>query len=435
MNELKHLKRLSAVKSSTGIKFLTPAVAPGSHCPMRIASVVVEEIQGLSSLLVGMPECATHSRLFSPKPEGKHGELHWLYSLDGHEVVFGCRDGLIDALRTMDKVGAKAILLIVTCVPELIGEDIEGIIREVQSELSTRVTFVMLGQFKNISHPPGSWKTMEALSVLMDRKETDPKRINVLGRAPEEDHFPMPSVLHELTQRGFALRYLAPGASVEDFQSAPDAVLNIVTSPYTQPLAVKMEQEFSIPYLALHDLYDAEDIHRTYGALAERFGFSWKDAFEEERDSALDLQNQAKERLKGLRYVLSTRLDMPLPLSIFLTRLGMEPLLLHLEEFYPENKAHAKELVDSGHNPWICRMVNVDLGLADLTILQKLAPDLCFGFLPYNNKTIPCVGDMMDFYGQIGYGRTTNLLKRILSVLDRKDAVGKGAVGNGTASI
>nr|WP_173812911.1 nitrogenase component 1 [Dendrosporobacter quercicolus]NSL48859.1 nitrogen fixation protein NifE [Dendrosporobacter quercicolus DSM 1736] len=432
MNELKHLKRLSAVKSNNGIKFLTPAVSPGNHCPMRIASVNVEKIRHLSSLLVGMPECTTHSRLFNPKPEGRHGELHWLYVLDAQEVVFGCRAGLIDALKKMDKAGAKAILMIITCIPELIGEDIQAIVTEVQPELSARVTFVMLGQFKNISYPPGSWKTMEALAALMDGQKTVSNRVNILGRAPEEEHIPLPSLLPALTRRGLTLRYLAPDAALEDFQSAPDAALNLVVSPFMQPLAAKMEREFGVPYTALHPLYDVESIDKAYTALAERFSFSWGGEFEQERQEALAWQKQAVERLKGLRYAFCPRIDLPLPLAVYLAGLGMEPLLLHLEEYYPEDKTYAGELSARGHNPWICRMVNVQ---ADLPVLKKLAPDLCFGYLPEPAKTMPCVPDLFDFYGQIGYGRTSQLLKRILSVWNQINTSGQGGTAHGSAPI
>lgn len=432
MNELRHLKRLAAVKSGAGLKFLTPAVSPGYHCPMRIASVITEGIEGLSSLVIGMPECAMHSRLFSPMPEGKHGELHWLYVLDAQEVVFGCRDGLMTAIKKMDKAGAKAILLIVTCVLELIGEDMEGILNEVRPELSASVTFVMLGQFKNTSYPSGSWKTMEALSALMHAQKADAGRINVLGRAPAEEHIPMPILLSELARYDLALRYLAPGASMADFQNAPDAALNLVVSPFTQPLAVKMAREFGVPYLALHTIYDVESIDRTYTALADRFGFSWDAAFAAEREQAHVLQNQAKKRLKGLRYVFSLRIDMPLPLALYLTELGMEPLLLHLEEYYPEDRTYAQKLVALGHNPWVCRMTDIE---ADVSILEKLAPDLCFGYLPETSQTIPCIANMFDFYGQIGYERTSSLLKRILGVLDEMDASGKGGVDYGFASV
>ncbi|WP_432409163.1 nitrogenase component 1 [Wukongibacter sp. M2B1] len=400
---------------------------------MRIASVIVDDIEGLSSLLVGMEECTTHSRLFNPKPEGEHGELHWLYVLDDHEVVFGCREGLIDALRKMDRAGAKAILLIVTCVPELIGEDIEGIIHEVQSELTARITFVMLGQFKNISYPPGSRKTIEALATLMEEKETDSSCIiNVLGHSPEEDHIPTPFLLSELERHGFVLRYLAPGASLKDFQSGPDAVLNLVVSPYTHPLAVKMEKEFGVPYIALHNLYDVEDIERAYDDIAKCLDFYWDNEFEEERKEALTLQLQAQEKLRGLRYVLSLRIDVPIPLAEYLIRLGMEPLLLHLEEYYPEDKDYIQKIMSKGYNPLICRMVNQE---ADLSVLEKLSPDLCFGYLSYTNKTISCVPDMFDFYGQVGYNRTINLLRRVLNVLNEMNTSKKGDIKYGSTSF
>jgi nitrogenase molybdenum-iron protein alpha/beta subunit len=264
---------------------------------------------------------------------------------------------------------------------------------------------------------------MEAMGTLMDTKKTDSHRVNVLGRAPEEEHIPLPSLLPALTRRGLTLRYLAPGASLMDFQSAPDAALNLVVSPFMQPLAAKMEREFGVPYIALHTLYAVESINKAYLALAERVGFSWGDTFEKERQETLTLQNQAKERLKGLRYVFCPRIDIPLPLAVYLTGLRMEPLLLHLEEYYPEDRDYAKELTAMGHNPWVCRMVNAQ---ADLPVLKKLAPDLYFGYLPEPGKTISCVPDLFDFYGQVGYGRTSHLLKRILSVLDEMDASGEG---------
>lgn len=438
LEELKHLKRLSSVKSGTGIKFLTPAVSPGSHCPMRIASVIVKDIQGLSSLLVGTQECATHSRLFNPHPEGRQGELHWLYTLSDQEVVFGCREGLRDALKKMDQAGARGILLIATCIPELIGEDMEGIIQEIQPELSARVTYVMLGQFKNFSHPPGSWKTMKALGLLTEKKATDSRRINVLGRAPEEDHIPEPSLLPELVRQGIHLSYIAPGASLEDLQRAGDAALNLVVSPYTQPLAVQMQQELGIPYVSLHHRYAVQDIDQAYGDIAQRFGLSWGDAFAEERRRALALEHQAQQRLGRLRFVCAPRVDLPIPLSVYLTGLGMEPLLLHLEEYYPEDKDHARELITRGYDPLICRMVNEE---AELPILQKLNPDLCFGYMSYTDIRIPCVANMMDYYGQVGYERTRGLLTRILGVaakVDAKENKGnkeQGGMAYGTASV
>ncbi|MFV0414238.1 MAG: nitrogenase component 1 [Oscillospiraceae bacterium] len=432
MKELQQVKRLSAVKSGTGIRFLSPAVSPGCHCPMRMAAITAHNIRGLSSLLVGMPECTTHVRLFNPKPEGKHGELNWLYVLDSHEVVFGARNGLINALKKMDKAGAKAILLIVTCVPELVGEDFEGIIREIQPEIAASLACVMLGQFKNFSYPPGYWKTMEAMGAMMGSQKTDARRINVLGRSPKEEHIPMPPLLPQLQQRGLALRCLAPGASLEDFRLAPDAALNLVVSPYVQPLAARMEREFGIPYIALHSLYAVEQIDEAFQEISQRFGFVWNGEFDGERSQALALEGMAAKKLNGLSYVSATGIDLPLVLAGYLAGFGMEPLLLHMEEFYPEDKRHAAALLALGQNPPICRMVNLT---AELPLLEELSPAMCIGNLARENKNIPCAEDMYDLYGQVGYSRTSALLQRILNVKPLAAAVKRGEPVYGTSSV
>ena len=430
MKELKHLKKLSSVKSVTGIKFLSPAVSPGCHCPMRMAAITANNIEGLSSLLVGTPECTTHVRLYNPKPEGKHGEMHWLYVLDANEVVFGCREGLIDALRKMDKEGAKAILMIGTCIPELIGEDMEAVIHEVQHELSASVTHVMLGQFKNFSYPPGYWKTMEALVNLMKNQKKNPVQINVLGRNPKEEHIPLPSLFSQLENKGLKLRYIAPGATLDDIRTAPDAALNLVVSPYAQPMAVRMEREFGIPYVSLHTVFSVEGIDRAYEEIANMFGFVWKDEFTEERKRALKSEQDAAERLWGLKYVCSLGVSMPLALATYLAGFGMEPLLIHMEEFYPEDKAHSKALLALGQNPAICRMVDAE---SDMTIIKNLNPDICFGNLPPWNKTVLNVENMMKLYGVIGYDLTIKILSQTFDVLDKAGINGKGEKIYGTA--
>lgn len=432
MNAISHLNKLSAVKSQKGIRFLSPAVSPGCHCPMRMAALTARKIKGLSSLLVGMPECATHVKLFHPMPEGKHGELHWTYVLDANEVVFGSRNGVMDALRKMDEAGAKAILLIATCVPELIGEDMETLVQEVQPELSAPVAQVMLGQFKNFSYPPGYWKTLEALGSLMKPQHTNPVQINVLGRSPKEEHIPMPSLFTELERKGISVRYLAPGAQLTDFQSAPDAALNLVISPFTEPLAARMQQEFGIPYLSLHTLFAVQEIDEAYEKIAKHLGFVWNHEFKVDRAQALLLEQQAQKELAGLRYICTLGVNLPLALARYLAAFGMQPLLLHMEEFYPEDKTHAKALLALGQNPPICRMVH---GESDLPILEGLSPDICFGGLPPENKIIPKLDQMHKIYGRVGYELTTELLMPVFAVLNNAGPCGKGDKTNGIASL
>lgn len=425
---LEHLKPLSKIKSNEGINFLTPGVFRGNHCPMRIASVISKDIEGLSSLVVGMEECTIHSRLFSSKPEGANGELHWLYVLDSNEVVFGCREGLLGALRKMDKEGAKAVLIIVTCVPELIGEDIEGIIYEANSELDMNITFVKLGQFKNPSYPSGSRKTMEALGKFIIPREKYIKRVNILGRNKDEEHIPMPEILLKL-EENIKLCYLAPETPLSTFENSGDSVLNITVSPYMVPLARKMEKDFDIPYITLHDLYDAESIGRAYLEIGNILGIELEDHFALEKERLILLENEVGKKVKGLKTILAPRIDTPIPIAAYLSKLGMEPLIIHLEEYYSEDKKNIEKILSMGYDPLVCRMVNIE---REATLLKNLSYNISFGYLP-NNSDRAAIPDMLDFYGQVGYERTIKLLDRILNVLYENYELGGNR--NGTMSI
>jgi nitrogenase molybdenum-iron protein alpha/beta subunit len=394
---------------------------------MHTALALGGEVEGLSTLVVGTPECATYSRFVIPQAEGRQGELHWMYVLDAHEVVFGCREGLIQALRKMDQAGAKAVLILVTCVPELIGEDMEGVIHEIQGDLSARLCYVQLGHFKCSSYPSGYWKTLKALGGLMEPAATRDDCINVLGRSPGGqlwNHQPLPWILGALQEAGYSLRFLGAGSSLDDFLEAPDARLNLVVSPYADPLALHMEQEFGIPRFSLHELYHTEEISRAYEEIAALLGLSWENAFRAQREEADLLQEQAAVRLRGIRYVsVNTGAAMALPLAVYLAEAGMEPLLVQLDEFYPNDRQWAKRLTSLGHNPWVCHMVNKE---ADLPMLEELAPDLCLGGMLSPGGGIASVPRLMDLGGTMGFERTASLLKRIYLALEQPAASMKG---------
>lgn len=416
MDELKHLKRLSAVKTNGGVKFLTPAAFPGNHCPMHTALAISSNIRGMSTLVVGTPECGNYSRNIIEKNRPDEGTLHWMYVLDSNEVVFGCRKGLIQAVKEMDAAGARAIMLILTCVPEVIGEDMEGIVHEVQPQTDARLSYVQVAHFKCNSFPFGFWKTLETFGDMMQPCKKRPDVINVLGRSAEEDHIPMPELLTILMDNGFILRYLAPKSDVEDFMTAPEAALNLVLSPYMNPLAELMQLRFGVPFVSLHEVYEVSQIDAVYKDIAQAMQIDLKHPLKTQRERAAALQSKAKEAVKGLSYVMTHRNTlMPLPLALYLEELNMEPLLLHMEEFYPDDKKWAKILLEKGQNPLVCHMVNE---VADAPVLERLCPNISFGEIPGGNGEIPCVPCMNDFYGQIGYERTSNMLKRLLDTLE-----------------
>ncbi|MDS0527402.1 nitrogenase component 1 [Clostridium sp. SHJSY1] len=408
------LKKLSFVKSNSGVKLLPKGASPGKHCPMHTSIKLTNSIKGVSSLIVGTQECATYSRMVVKNSHGKDGELHWTYVLDSNEVVFGCRDGLIDALIEMDKHGAKAIMIIVTCVPELIGEDIESVIYEIQDSISAKLMFVMVGHFKCNGYPSGIWKSLKAFASIMDEKEVLPNRINILS---ENKSFLNSPLIKEIIKNEIYINHLGMRSSLEDFMEAPKALLNIVLTASELPLAQEMKVKFGTPYVSLHNIYSIEEVDEAYKEISECIGVELKGIFNEERNELIKLEEEIREKVKGIKYVTTdSNLD-PIPMSIYLAKMGMEPLLLHIEEFYEEDKKLAKKLVDLGHNPFVCHIVS---NLAGEFILENLQPEFSFGAIhTKENKNIPSLSNLHRINGSFGYECTINLLRSIITELDK----------------
>lgn len=432
---LRHLKRLSAVKGDKNIKFLTPAVYSGGWCPMRAACNIVEGIEGLSYMLVGMPECATHSRGMTSMPEGEHGEARWLYVLDANEVIFGCREGVIDALRQMDKTGARAVLMIATCVTDLIGEDFEAIIAELQPKINMKLSYVTLGQFKNFAAPIGTARVGAALAALMEPQEKAEKTVNALFIEPwrnKNNPTEFPLIVDALRERGVNVRALTGDAPLDNYLSAPDAACNLVLSDYTQPLAAKMRETFGTPLIPLHNAFSVDRIDSAYAELAEYLGINLDGAFEKWRNRAIELETRAKAELSGLKYVMLTNVDMPLALARYLGSFGMEPMLIHMLDFLPEDAENRAALNEMGFDPPICRIMHQD---HDIELIRELSPDICLGYIKEEIPGLKVAEEMGDFFGLTGYERTVGILSRLFTVLETGKTPQGGFDIHGTASL
>lgn len=416
METLAQLKRLSAIRSMNGIAQLTPAAFPGSHCPMHTALSLAVHISGVSTIVIGTPECGYYSRNI-PLSAG-HGDatFHWTYILDSREIVFGCRKGVTDAVLEMDKAGAKAILLISTCIPELIGEDVESLCTELQPQANAALLHVSLGNFKCGGYEPGNWKTLFAFRKLIRREGISDDTVNVLGRSRDDDHSHLPLLLEQLQELGVTLRYLGPESELDDFIHAGRARLNLIVSPFFDQLGEWMERELSIPGVNLHRVYRADEIRAAYVQVGQHLGLDLEPGFLEQYHETVRLEKQTAKQAAGLHYVSATIGALqPLPLSHYLSSLGISPMLIHMEEFYPGD-AHFRELLlAQGENPPICLMLNPE---ADWEVIKSLQSDFVLSdrLYPDNRRSVIRISDL---YMRVGFERTKLLLERLSNV--RKD--------------
>ena len=180
------LKRLSKVKGNKGVLFTNMGATPGCHCPMHTSLATLVRVKGLSSLVIGMPECCYYSRFVTSHIKNNSGDRHLTYTLSDNDIVFGCAKGIAEALIHMDQAGAKVIVMIFTCLPSLIGEDPKAIVEEIQDKISAKVVSVELPHYKTNGYLSGYNLSLEALAQVCSKRESR-KRVNFLGSPGGEE--------------------------------------------------------------------------------------------------------------------------------------------------------------------------------------------------------------------------------------------------------
>lgn len=414
----KYIKKLSQIKSNSGIHFLSPAAFPGNHCPLHTAVRTGTDIEGMSSLVIGSQECGFYSRLVVEKTKGDGPELHWMYILDAKEVVFGCREGLIEAIKEMDAQGAKGILLISTCVPELIGEDIESVAFELQEEVQAKLFPVKLPHFRCNSYPSGFWKSFEALISGMSFPTEKNGGVNLLGGVMSPG---LKAMMEILKEKNKPVYHVGIKKKLEDILNLPKAALNLVLSSWDQPWAAAMEKKFGIPYIPLHSAYSLQQIDQAFERLEKLTEAACKQQ-EGEREKLAVLEHRFRQAFQGKSFIVTEGRADTIQLALYLASLGMKPLALHLEEFFPEDKQWSQALLELGMDPFVFHGVNFE---EEGVLLQSLKPDLRLGELTMRG--------LNSLNGNFGYQRSIELLTEIFEAMSAHEEALEGGIQDGIA--
>ena len=245
--------------------------------------------------------------------------------------------------------------------------------------------------------------------------------MNVLGRSKDDDHSPLPLLVGHLQELGISLRYLGPESELDDFIQAGQSRLNLIVSPFFDQLGEWMERELHIPSVNLHSAYRADEIWASYVHVARHLNLDLEPYFLQQYRETCCLENQVARQAEGLCYVSATIGALqPLPLSLYLSSLGMSPMLIHMEEFYPSD-AHFKEmLLARGENPPVCLMLNPE---ADWESIKSLQPDFVLSDRLYPDDAVPTVR-ISDLYMRTGFERTKLLLMRLCHVQKEEETNG-----------
>lgn len=367
--------RLQKIKNDRDIKSLSKAQFPGPHCPLFGAIMTASYVEDLTLLVIGTEECTYYGKDFAMLRRNGQGNVYSAV-LEQHDITFGCEEDLKEIVKKIDREEKpKALMVITTCVIELIGEDIPSLLYSLKDEVEMTLLVVKTEHFKCNSHIEGMERALEELYLLMTSQTRQKKTVNILGF--KYAGIEKTELYTALTKRGIKVTMTIPTkTTIETIHTAPASFLNIVVEPTALRLAKKMKEEFGIPYVKFPTALDLNEIVEAYHEIGRILGIDFSQLIAEKYEAVSALVDASMAELAGKTFIYGNTPFNCFQFSDFLIDLGMKPLIIQCRELYDGDREVMDQLISKRANPYIVRMANV----APLRRLYgELKPDYYFG--------------------------------------------------------
>jgi nitrogenase molybdenum-cofactor synthesis protein NifE len=339
-------------------KALTPGAAAGG-CAFDGAKIALQPITDAAHLVHGPIACEGNS--WDSRNSSSSGPM--LYrtgfttDLDEFDIINGGEKKLYRAIKEIvAKKNPPAVFVYVTCVPALIGDDVEAVCKAATERLGTPVIPVMAPGFagsKNLGNKLGSQALLDHVIGTVEPERTTACDINVLGEYNVAGELWQVAPLFE--QLG--IRVLAPitgDARFHQVAAAHRARVNmVVCSQALVSLARAMQERWQIPYFegSFYGISDTSSALRTLARLLVARGAP--DDLPA-RTEALIAREEAKawaalapyrERLEGKRVLLYTGGVKSWSVVSALQEIGMVIVGTSVRKSTDEDKERIKDLL------------------------------------------------------------------------------------------
>ena len=351
------LKRLSQVQSIKDIPQLTRALFPGTHCPLMGAAMAAGGIKDCLLVIVGTDECSyyTKSMTINERFGGLGGRCVSIV-LNGHDVTFGSAETLHRSFKElMEEYQPSCVMLVTTCVIEVIGDDYDALAQELSNAYGVPVLAVHTEHFKCEDHFPGLERAISACLEVMEPTACNNSG-NVLGQRMGD--FADTELYRMLGQAGVQVGLQLPsGCTVADIRQAAAAKVNIVVHDIALPLAQAMEEKFHIPYVYFNKFCCPERIKESYEQLFAYLELELPVELQELYARSKELEALAQKELAGFAYIYGNTPCDCFELNSYLASLGLVPQLIQSNKFM-ENNPDVTTILQYT-DPYICKAANI----------------------------------------------------------------------------
>lgn len=355
---LGRLNRLSRVQTIKDIPQLTTALFPGTHCPLMGAAMIAGGIKDCLLVIVGTDECSyyTKSLTLSNRYGGINGRCVSVV-LNSHDVTFGSAESMHKAFKEIvAEYRPKCVMLVTTCVIEVIGDDYDAIAEELTKQYSIPVMAVHTEHFKCEDHFPGFERAITACQSIMQPQECDGS-VNVLGQRFGD--FADTELYALLTKSGVKIGVQLPsGCTSDDIRRAPAAKINIVVNDIALPLAQAMQEQYNIPYVYFNRFAAPEKILQAYQHLFAYLELPLPAEVNTKFDECKALEQKTLPVVQGVPYIFGNTQYDCFELNSYLCRLGLVPQLIQSNKLRQEHFEDIKGILATT-DPYVCKAANI----------------------------------------------------------------------------
>lgn len=355
---LGRLNRLSRVQTIKDIPQLTTALFPGTHCPLMGAAMIAGGIKDCLLIIVGTDECSyyTKSLTLSERYGGINGRCVSVV-LNSHDVTFGSVESTHKAFKEIvAEYQPKCVMLVTTCVIEVIGDDYDAIAEELTKQYSIPVMAVHTEHFKCEDHFPGFERAITACQSIMQPQEGDGS-VNVLGQRFGD--FADTELYALLTKSSVKIGVQLPsGCTSDDIRHAPAAKVNIVVNDIALPLAQAMQEQYNIPYVYFNRFAAPEKILQAYQHLFAYLELPLPAEVNTKFDECKALEQKMLPVVQGVPYIFGNTQYDCFELNSYLCRLGLVPQLIQSNKLRQEHFEDIKGILATT-DPYVCKAANI----------------------------------------------------------------------------
>jgi len=418
----------------------------GTICQLLPATAILTSLQDTVVIVHGAVGCggAIHSQgasvrlgQFNSGVKNPKGALWLSTNLSESDVVSGGEEKLTRAITEADKrYRPDCIIILSTCVPGIIGDDIDGVADNLKDQISAVIlpihcegfkTKIMATAYDNIFHSflrnvmdaedETQFSVYDSEAAVAVEKIRRGRLVNLLNvssmTGPDQKE-----LIRLLNKLGLEVNMLPCDAHPDAFRLAPFAALSVGVCPtHDDYFMTYLNEKFGVPFVGGQMPIGIENTSIWLRAVAEKLELEATaeriiKSETEELDQALAV---LRPYLNGKTAMLSAGEIRTLATAVLLQELGMEILAVrpyHYDEFGGTEVAKLEKV-----NPAIRINVATAQPFEAVNLLMRAKPDIYIGHNTDNIWAAKCGVSILPIYGTnsiyCGYAGAYDIARRI----------------------